>query len=115
MNDDSERTLVIIATFPFLYQADAARLHLSENGIPSYLANEGVMQMNWLLGQAVGHVQLLVADSDVAKANAVLTTFSQPTSEDTCLACGAAMQEEETICPQCGWSFGSGEEAAEDD
>lgn len=110
--------LVTVATFLYAHEAELGRLHLEEAGIRGYVADAETVAMDWLIGTAVGHVKLQVAQSDADTAIEVLTRFPRSTSppqaedrdsESACLSCGAPLGEEEIRCPKCGWSYGSDE------
>lgn len=118
---------VTVATFTTLPAAEAARLMLETEGIPTMLGDAEMVSMDWLLGNAVGYVKLRVPSSraDAAaglleqveaerrrrRAEAANDTDEWPVSDAmACLSCGTAMPEEEHRCPACGWSYADGRE-----
>lgn len=118
--------LVTVDSYRFPAEAEAARLWLEEEGIRTFLADAETVNMDWLLGQALGHVKLQVAASDVARAAEILerlrqrcrdreeTEWTLDEDEESplhCLSCGALMRDESATCPQCGWSYESKAEA----
>jgi hypothetical protein len=64
--------LVVVGTFYEPMQARMALLRLEAEGIHAVLENETLLQQAWLLGQAVGHVKLLVAESEAERACQIL-------------------------------------------
>ncbi len=64
---------VIIASYPFRTQAEAARLRLEADGIRAALADSETLDQNWLFGNAVGWIKLQVPGDSAAKAAAILS------------------------------------------
>jgi Putative prokaryotic signal transducing protein len=64
--------LVIIERFPFVPEAKAARDLLTDQGIPAFLSDERTINVNWLLGNAIGYIKLQVPSDQVEKARSVL-------------------------------------------
>jgi hypothetical protein len=108
--------LVTIETYQFLPEAEAARMHLEEEGVTAFLPDAELVNMVWLLGNAVGHIKLQVPRSQADRATVLLRelrarrTKRSPEREDdessVCLACGRNIPEDESQCPVCGWSYG---------
>ena len=95
-------------------QAELAKLHLEEAGIPAFLDGENAGAMLGLAEQ----VRLLVPTDLVEKASQELATRRQsiPLETNVCLACGQLMAEDQSRCGSCGWSFQDGAaEAGESD
>lgn len=117
MSDDD---LVTIGHYRFVYEAELARLHLDEEGIPAFIADAEIVNMDWLLGNAVGNVKIQVARRDAEAATSVLArkTPAQPEGEvdesSKCLACGTRLAEDATTCLTCGWSYGSSADEEDD-
>ena len=63
---------VTIERFPFVPDAEAARDLLTDQGIPAFLSDEQTIQVNWLLGNAIGYIKLQVPSDQVEKARSVL-------------------------------------------
>jgi rubrerythrin len=117
---------VTVATYPTLPEAEAARLMLETEGIPAMLSDAEIVNMDWLLGNAVGYIKLRVPPQQAETAFRLLGQIDderrrrraeaeedvdtgRPVSDDmVCLACGAAMPEDEDRCPVCGWSYDEG-------
>lgn len=66
--------LVPIATFVTPAEAAAARCALEAQGIVSFLKDDNLVGTNWLLGNAVGYVKLVVPSADAQRARALLDT-----------------------------------------
>jgi hypothetical protein len=116
-------TLVTVKTLQFLPEAEAAKMHLAEHGIRAFLSDAEVVNMDWLLGNALGYVKLQVASDQAEAAQAALREFTPQRREedetadaadvaDTCLSCGAILPAGQSVCASCGWSYGEGGEEA---
>ncbi len=108
--------LVTVATFPLLNAAELARLHLAEEGIAGVLLDAETVNMDWMLGNALGYIKLQVQRRDAAAALEIINRLapspasraSDDADEDEvilCLACGLEIPEDQTRCSGCGWSF----------
>ena len=60
--------LVTIATYHSQTKAEAARIHLAQEGIEAVLINESIVAMDWLLMNAIGGIKLQVAAHDAERA-----------------------------------------------
>ena len=60
--------LVTIATYHSQTKAEAARIHLAQEGIEAVLLNESIVAMDWLLMNAIGGIKLQVASHDAERA-----------------------------------------------
>jgi hypothetical protein len=115
--------LVTIEQFQFLPQAEAARMRLEAEGIRTFLADAETVNMDWLLGNAIGYIKLQVPCSQAQAARSILDNHRAELSPQgrraglsdagTCLACGAQLADNQERCPECGWSYAEGGEAAE--
>jgi hypothetical protein len=65
-------TPVTVATFDFLPLAEIARGRLLAEGIECHLADQHLVQTDWLYSIAVGGIKLQVAAADAPRALAVL-------------------------------------------
>jgi hypothetical protein len=107
--------LVTIERFPIVSDAEAARGLLTDQGIPAFLSDEKTININWLLGNAIGYIKLQVPSDQVEKARSVLREQQEVAAlrrggpeergVTTCLACGAAIPHNQDDCPSCGWSY----------
>jgi len=114
-----EEQLVTVETYQFLPQAQAAKLQLEGNGITVFLADAETVNMDWLLGNAIGNIKLQVPAEHADRALTLLDEMrekalqrreTEDDSEGTvCLACGTKIPEDQSRCPSCGWSY-TGEE-----
>ena len=64
--------MVTIATFDFLPQAEIVRGRLLAEGIACELADQHLVQTDWLYSIAVGGIKLRVEAGDVERALAIL-------------------------------------------
>ncbi len=117
-----EDQLVTVETYQFLPQAQAAKLRLEGNDIQVFLADAETVNMDWLLGNAIGNIKLQVPRDQVDKAIGLLEEMrdkarrrrrtDEDTDETVCLACGAKLREDQARCPSCGWSYAGEENGA---
>lgn len=108
------RELRIVGTFATPVEAEAVRLQLEAEGIRSVLADEATVGMNWLLGNAVHGVKILVADDDLeraaeivadAAASARMAGIGKSKSPDwKCRLCGEDVSGDFEVCWSCGAS-----------
>lgn len=61
-----------VATYDFLPQAEIARGRLLAEGIDCELADQHLVQTDWLYSIAVGGIKVRVKTEDVVRARAVL-------------------------------------------
>lgn len=88
--------LATAATFSYPIEAHLARTMLEWNGIECYIADEYVIQLNWLLSNAIGRVKLRVKSSDWELAREVL---QQPPIDESWLEEQA--DPSDPRCPKC--------------
>lgn len=60
--------MTTIATFSKPEEAHLLRMRLGSEGIEAFIQDENLVQMDWLLSNAVGGVRLQVADEDAEAA-----------------------------------------------
>lgn len=111
--------LHVIASFATPVEAEILRMRLEAEGIRSVLADEGVVGVNWMLGNAVGGVKVLVSDADLERALEIVDEHASEQSDDReerlsedweCPACGEKIESGFEIC----WACGSSREGARD-
>jgi hypothetical protein len=115
--------LVTISRFQVLPEAEAARMHLQSNGISAFLADAEVVNMDWLLGNALGYIKLQVPAEQAEEASAILERQqpdldqsegeNQSDAEDCCLECGAKLILNQAKCAACGWTYSENETDSE--
>ena len=94
-------------------QARIALNHLHAEGIQAWLSNETIVTNDWLLGQAVGNVQLQVGNADFERATSALEISTDlPPSELDELALAA--EKEEQAKPLFGFFYPEGVNDSED-
>jgi hypothetical protein len=64
--------LVTIATFSFPHEAHLAKVRLDAFGIPSFIADEHTINMQWFYSNALGGVRLQVPEGFAAQAHEFL-------------------------------------------
>jgi len=117
---EKSEKLVVVDTFDYFPQAATAKAMLENRGIPVVMADAEVANSNLLWAGAVGGIKLVVPESQVEAATAILKEMRrvarQRSSVDdsvpldaACPSCAAPLPETGTVCTKCGWSF-AGEE-----
>ena len=81
-----------IATFSKPEEAHLFRTRLEAAGIPAFVQDEHLIQMDWLYSNAIGGVRVQIADEDIEAARDFL-------SADTPQPCPEAV---DVVCPVCG-------------
>ncbi len=71
-----------IATFLKPEDAHLLRMRLEAVGIPAFVQDENLIQIDWLLSNAVGGVRVQVSDEDVTEALALLSADHGVNSAD---------------------------------
>lgn len=94
------RELVTVGVFHFVAEAELMQSALAEQGITSYLANDNIISMDWLLSAAVGGVQLQVAREDAAAAERIVSEFQ--CKQKARRQSDGADQQLEFDCENCG-------------
>lgn len=83
-----------VASFSKPEEAHLFRTRLEAAGIPAYVQDEHLVQMDWFYSNVVGGVRVQIADEDVDAAREFLAAdLPQPSPE-----------AEEVCCPKCGSS-----------
>lgn len=83
-------------------QANRDKQILAESGINSFIANEQLIQSDWLLSQAVGGIQLQVFEEDLEKAHRALLDYKE--NEEFPLEVEHTLENApfDFVCPKCG-------------
>lgn len=74
--------LVTIATSDSVLAMHILRSHLAAEGIPSYIANEEIVTVNWLYATAIGGAQLQVRRQDAELAQRILRLSQTASNSD---------------------------------
>lgn len=80
--------LVVLTKFSFPLDANIAKANLESVGIPSFIADEHTINMQWLYSDAMGGVRLLVAEEHFAEAKQIVSAdfSSSVEAESECKA-----------------------------
>lgn len=83
-------------------EANRDKQILAENEINSFIANELLIQSDWLLSQAVGGIELQVFEEDIEKAKIILQNYTE--NEQFSLEVDHIIDNPEFdfLCPKCG-------------
>ncbi len=83
-----------VATFSFPFEAHIAKASLDAAGIPSFIADEHTINMQWLYSNALGGIRLLVPTDHLSEARELLAQdYSQnlaqqvDVQQETCEVC----------------------------
>lgn len=106
------RELRIVGSYATPVEADAVRALLAAEGLRSVLADEATVGMNWLLGNAVRGVKVLVADDDLVRAVQIVSQAADSANEIArrqhkpldwkCQRCGEEVSGDFDVCWSCG-------------
>ena len=73
MDEEVRGPLVTVAAFSHVIEADFAKSRLEADGIWCSLADEHIVIMNWMYSNAVGGVKLQVEESNLERAQQLLS------------------------------------------
>lgn len=83
-------------------EANRDKQILTENEINSFIANENLIQSDWLLSQAVGGIQLQVFEEDLEKATQILNDYKENEKVSLEVEHTIADPKFDFVCPKCG-------------
>lgn len=83
-------------------EANRDKQILAENDINSFIANEQLIQSDWLLSQAVGGIQLQVFEEDLEKSNQILNDYKENEKVSLEVEHTIADPKFDFVCPKCG-------------
>ncbi|RYD31811.1 MAG: DUF2007 domain-containing protein [Verrucomicrobiaceae bacterium] len=90
-----------IATFNTVDEASLVKSRLDAAGIPAFLQDEHVVQLNWSYSNAIGGVRLQTTDDQLETAREFLAAAAppppEPAVEVVCPACGSAKVRQEDL------------------
>ncbi|KXH85604.1 putative signal transducing protein [Chryseobacterium kwangjuense] len=95
-------SLVKFKFYTTALEANRDKQILADSGINSFIANEQLIQSDWLLSQAVGGIQLQVFEDDLEKAQQVLTDFNNNEAYSLEVEHTIENPEFDFVCPKCG-------------
>jgi Putative prokaryotic signal transducing protein len=81
-----------IATFSKPEEAHLFRTRLEAAGIPAYVQDENLIQLDWLYSNAIGGVRVQIADKDLDAVREFLASDLPQPAPDAL----------DVICPKCG-------------
>lgn len=82
-------SLITVGSFSKPEEAHLLRMRLEAGGVPAYMQNESMIQMDWLYSNLLGGVQVQIAEEDVERAREIL---HEP---------GEALPGDRPVCPNC--------------
>lgn len=83
--------LITVASFSTPEEAHLLRMRLEAGGVPAFVADENIVQMQWLFSNAVGGVRVQIDSENAAAAREIL---DEPP--------GPPLPADRPVCPQCG-------------
>lgn len=83
-------------------EANRDKQILAESGINSFIANEQLIQSDWLLSQAVGGIQLQVFENDFNEAEKILKEYKENESFTLEVEHTIENPDFDFVCPECG-------------
>src|SRR5947209_4484756 len=89
--------LVVLCRYRDLHEAMMAKGALDSAGIPSFMADENTVRMDWMWSNAIGGIRLFVREEDASDAGDLL---DQPIPER--LEVPDVGEYQQPSCPQCG-------------
>jgi hypothetical protein len=115
--------LVTIGSYEFVAEAEVAQMFLRENGVNTFLRDQSIIAMDWLLGNAIGYVKLQVPQSQFETARELLATLTEGSTSDgegtsvrsrVCSSCGLVLDGVTEICPACSEADTESEQVSTD-
>ena len=64
--------MITVASFSKPEEAHLLRLRLEAGGVPAFVQDENMVQMDWMYSNAIGGVRVQIAEEDVARAKEIL-------------------------------------------
>jgi hypothetical protein len=83
--------MITIAQFSKPEEAHLLRMRLEAGGVPAFVLDENMVQMDWLYSNAIGGVRLQIAEEDAERAREILE--EEPAEE---------LPSDRPVCPSCG-------------
>lgn len=84
--------MITIAQFSKPEEAHLLRMRLEAGGVPAFVLDENIVQMDWLYSNAIGGVRLQIAEEDAERAQEILgeePPEALPSDRPVCPACGS--------------------------
>jgi hypothetical protein len=107
--------LVTIASFYTTAEAETLRAVLAGEGITTFVTDAEVSNINFLMTPAIGGVKLRTSTDDARRARELIAAhggyrygkldYDSADGSMQCLDCGAKIDQNETTCKNCGWSY----------
>lgn len=82
-------SLITVGAFSKPEEAHLVRMRLEAGGVPAFVLDENMVQMDWLYSNAIGGVRLQIEEEDGERAREIL--------EDT----GEILPSDRPVCPAC--------------
>lgn len=79
--------MITIATFSKPEEAHLLRMRLEANGIPAFVQDENLVQMDWLYSNAIGGVRVQIYEEDIPQAKELLKQESIDSEDAVVVQC----------------------------
>ena len=82
--------MITVASFSKVEEAHMLRLRLEAGGIPAYIQDENMVQMDWMYSNAIGGVRVQIVEEDAEHAKEILQEppfDSEPAGMEVCPNC----------------------------
>ena len=89
--------MITIARFSKPEEAHLLRLRLEAGGVPAYIQDENMVQMDWLYSNAIGGVRVQISEEDIDSARAILDEPPIPETPGDLPACPKCASHETEI------------------
>ncbi len=101
--------LITIASFGKPVEAHLAQAKLASEGIEAFVADDNLIQMNWLYSQAVGGVKLQVNEADAEQALKILSEttegfYFEENAKESAEKASQGPAPSQDVCPRCSSS-----------
>ena len=83
-------SLITVASFSKPEEAHLLRMRLEAGGVPAYVQNENLIQMDWLYSNLLGGVEVQIAEEDAERAREIVNDVPEE-----------ALPGDRPVCPSC--------------
>lgn len=83
--------MITVASFSKPEEAHLLRMRLEAGGVPAFVLDENMVQMDWMFSNAVGGVKVVIEEADAEAAREILEEPSAdlPGDRPVCPACSS--------------------------
>lgn len=83
--------MITVASFSKPEEAHLLRMRLEAGGVPAFVLDENMVQMDWMFSNAIGGVRVVIEDGDAGAAREILSAppADLPGDRPVCPACAS--------------------------